>query len=171
MIRVSVLLFLALLPASALRAAEGCAGYRLPVERELGWLAAPALEVVAGATAEAAPRVEVGRRLGVLLAPEAEVTLVPAPGKRFPGGPFRAGWLLLEPTQDGTWAISAAVRLWFDVVDLASGSVVAASAFDMRADCPGLVKIVEFPLVAGRRYGVQLSSAPAERIELLVTPR
>lgn len=171
MARVSILLCLALGSASSLQAADGCAGYRLTVAHELALLAAPAVELKAGATAAEAPRAELEHRLGVALAPEAAVTLAPPPGKRFPGGPFHAGWLLLEPPADGTWAVSAGLRLWFDIVDLATGSLVEASGFDMRADCPGLVKIVEFPLVGGRRYGLQLSSAPVERIELLVTPR
>lgn len=149
----------------------GCDGYRLNVATELALADGAAVEITAGPTATAAPTAEIGRHLAVELAPEAAVPLVPAPGKRFAGGPFFAGVLIIEPPADGTYAVGAAPRLWFELIDIESGTPVVASDFDMRTDCPRLLKLVEFPLQAGRRYALQLSSAPSDRARLTITRR
>jgi|CXWL01.1.fsa_nt_gi hypothetical protein len=152
-------------------AEDACLGYRLDVSAELGLAARPGLEVVAGRSTAGAPRGTLGQHLYVKLAPEAEVRLLATPGKRFDGGPFHAGLLVLDPPADGTYGIGAATRLWFDVVDLESGSVVEATAFDMNASCSKLHKLVEFPLKAGRPYALQLSSAATEKVDLSITRR
>ena len=71
-------------------------------------------------------------------------------------------------SESGTYKFSSDIRLWFDVVDEASGKPLSSTDHDMQFRCP-VVKVVTFNLEGGRDYLLEVSSSPRESASIMVS--
>jgi hypothetical protein len=138
-------------------------------------LAQPACPAISGAnialtSATASPELEsarltLGQGTTVTLRPVGEVQFVVAPEKRGDASSY-GGMLAVDVHEPGTYQVALSAGAWIDV--LKDGTAVASTAHDHGAECPGLRKMVSFPLTPGRHV-IQLSGNRDASIRVIVS--
>jgi len=138
-------------------------------------VAQPACPTPAGAGAElkaatASPELEPARltldkAATVTLHPGNDVRFVMAPEKPGSAGSY-GGMLSLDVREAGTYQVALSAGAWLDMVQ--DGSAVASTGHAHGAECPGLRKMVSFPLKPGRHV-IQLSGNKEDTIQVVVS--
>lgn len=70
--------------------------------------------------------------------------------------------------ESGSYKFSSDTRLWFDVVDGATGQTLVSTDHDMQFQCP-IIKVVTFDLDEDRDYVLDISSATREMVSIMVS--
>lgn len=152
----SWLLMIATLSSAAV-ADDGCEGYEFDVGHEIEQLQQTPAEISAGTTAGGGlPALEVNRAHRLRLAPQGAVRFALAPERRTLDEGAMAGMIAFSVPLTGTWRVALSDASWVDVV-AQDGRPVESRRFAGRAACVALRKVVEFPLLAGAQYVLQLS--------------
>lgn len=162
-----------LAPLQPARAADGeppadCSTYAVDVSRERAAMLSldPAQALVADASAP--PMLVSDRPYRLRLAAQQGFPFAVPPERRQLDEGAYAGLARFTVSTTGRWRVSLDAASWIDVVD-AAGTRVAACHFEGRHGCVGLRKWVEFPLVAGVEYTLQLSGGNDAAITILVS--
>ena len=115
-----------------------------------------------GETRKAMP----ARAISLMLKPGAQAAL-PTPSSKPADAAKFAGFVILPMTAAGDYVVSLSAEGWIDVVQ--DGQMVNSTAHTGDSNCPGLRKSVRFTLAA-KPVTLQISNAPADHIEIAVTP-
>jgi hypothetical protein len=137
-------------------------------------MAQPACPAPAGGAevkaATASPELEPARltldqAASVTLHPGNDVRFVIAPEKTGSAGSY-GGMLSLDVREAGNYQVALSAGAWLDMVQ--DGAAVASTGHEHGAECPGLRKMVSFPLKPGRHV-IQLSGNREDTIQVLVS--
>jgi len=151
--------------AAPAAAQSPCTGFAWPLDVELGWLSAMAVEALkSGARLPAPPP----RAFVLALGPSASVALPVPPSGKPHGEPAEtyAGFVTVaEVGEPGLYQVTLSGAGWIDVVQ--HGSALPAAAHTSSPNCPILRKSVRFRLAQGSAT-FELSSVPNATIELAI---
>ena len=145
----------------------GCGDYGADLRSELRLMGGALAKISAAGDVAAAPQIEPGKAYAVDLLPQAQVHF-PVPPKQDRGGDGRsAGMLSLGNLAAGSWRVSTDSPVWIDL--LAGGKAVTSSGFEMKTECPAILKTVVFAVPGGVPVLLQINGAPQHSVRLLVT--
>ena len=153
--KLAVCLCLSLLMTGAAMAQPACPARAGGVEVKAA-TASPELEPA---------RLSLDQAATVTLHPGNDVRFAIAPEKPGSAGSY-GGMLSLDVREAGTYQVALSAGAWLDMVQ--DGAAVASSGHEHGTDCPGLRKMVSFPLKPGRHV-IQLSGNKEETIQVLVS--
>jgi hypothetical protein len=152
--------------ASAL-AAEPCAGFKWNVQREHALFVGAAESVPAGKDSASAPAIGTDRLYELKLSPQDEVAFLVPPGKKMLTDGAYAGLASFEIKTSGTYRVSVDIPFWIDIV--ADAKLVTTKDFQGQRGCDAPHKIVEYELVTGGPFALQLSGATTPSVRLTIT--
>jgi len=132
----------------------GCGSFSTDVARELALMRQPPIAMTASSAGDRAPQLSPGKHYAVSLIAQAQVRFGANPGRASRAQSPRGGVLRFEVAEAGVYRVSITSRHWIDVLD---GETVIPSVNHHGPGCDLLHKIVEFDLVAGRPFTLQLS--------------
>jgi hypothetical protein len=131
-------------------------------------MSGPLAAVSAGGTSAGAPRIMPGQAYEVTLLPQEQVHL-PLPPAQDRGGAGRsAGVLSLGNLPRGRWRVSTDNPVWLDLA--ASGQSIPSSDFEMKMECPTILKSVVFAVPGNAPVLLQVNGATKQSVRLLITP-
>ncbi|WP_294046367.1 hypothetical protein [Sphingomonas sp.] len=130
-------------------------------------VAPPPADLAAWRTTDAAA-LTIGQPTTLTLTPAAATAFAITPDRAPAPGSF-GGVVPLTVTTYGTYRVALSAGAWIDLIDPAKTSLKSVAHTEGPA-CSGIRKIVDFTLAPGR-YTLQLSSAKAASIRVLVAPR
>jgi len=156
----ATVLVLAAAPAFADDAVCSKLAWNLDAERAL--LNGTVDAFASGETRKAMP----ARAISLMLKKDADAALPTPPAKPLDPAKF-GGFVVLPVAAAGDYLISLSAEGWIDAVQ--DGVVLTSTAHTGDGNCPGLRKSVRFTLAA-KPLTIQISNAPADHIEIAVTP-
>jgi len=125
------------------------------------------LEAWATVSAISMGPVDIGKTTGLRLQPSDKVAFALKPERAPAPGSF-SGVYSFNVATAGTYRIALSAGAWIDIVR--DGKTLASVAHTEGPPCSGIRKIVDFTLAPGS-YRLQLSSARAEEMRVLVAPK
>ncbi|HXC57560.1 MAG TPA: hypothetical protein VNU97_19830 [Rhizomicrobium sp.] len=151
-----------LLAASPALADPVCSKLAWPLDKERALLNGTVDAFASGETRKAMP----SRAISLMLKPGSEAGLPVASAK--PADPAKFGGYVIVPVvAAGDYLVSLSAEGWIDA--LQDGATLNSTAHTGDADCPGLRKSVRFTLAA-KPLTLEISNAPADHIEIAITP-
>lgn len=144
----------------------GCGSFSADVARELAVMRQPPIATTASSASDRAPGLSPGKHYAVSLIAQGQVRFAAKPGRASRAGNSRGGVLRFEVAEAGVYRVSITSRHWIDVLD---GETVVPSVNHHGPGCDLLHKIVEFDLVAGRPFTLQLSGRDDAIVGLAIT--
>lgn len=150
--------------ASAARADEprGCDKFKWPVAHEQA-----ALQDEAKPHINSGDAIAINKAASLRLAPyaDAHFLLAPTRAPKFPSS--NAGMANAPAPVAGVYKVSLSEAGWIEIVQ--DGAFVKSSNFSGALDCPGIRKIVEFPLAA-KPFTIEVSGVDKAELSLIVSP-
>ena len=147
----------------------GCGAYEYDISKEMALLTEPGTVIEAAAsmkTSDAA--LESGRTYRVALKGQGQVQLAVEPRRHVLEEGAYAGMVSFKVPADGTWRVSLSKETWAEVV-APDGAAVKSSRFQGREGCPAIRKFVDFPLLGGVIYVLQLSGGTDAEMNVVIT--
>jgi hypothetical protein len=148
-------------------AGAGCSAYTANLQTEFAAIASPPIPVSAAGTASTAPGLARGRAAEVRLVRQLDTTFAHPPERQRGGPDSYAGIVSLGVLPAGRWRISMNKAVWVDLV--AGGKLLASPDFEMRAQCPEIVKSVVFEQAVGGLTLLQISGGEVPAVRVVVT--
>jgi hypothetical protein len=139
-----------------------CENLAWPLETERALLNGTVDAFASGETRKTMP----SRALSLMLDPGSKADLPVAPGRPLDPSRF-AGYVSFPVVKTGDYLISLSSEGWIDAVQ--NGSTIASTAHTGDPACPGLRKSLRFALAQGL-VTLEISNAPADHIEIAITP-
>jgi len=147
----------------------GCGAYEYDISTEMALLTKPGTVIEAAASMKAPDTIlESGRAYRVALKEQGQVQLAVEPRRHVLEEGAYAGMVSFKVPADGTWRVSLSKETWAEVVT-PDGSAVKSSRFQGREGCPAIRKFVEFPLLGGVIYVLQLSGGTDAEMNVVIT--
>ncbi|MEI9885621.1 MAG: hypothetical protein WDN08_03825 [Rhizomicrobium sp.] len=157
----AIVLVLAFAASPAL-AGPVCSKLAWPLTAERALLNGTVDAFASGETRKAMP----ARAISLMLNPGEKAALPVAPAK--PGDPAKfGGFVILPVAAAGDYLVSLSSEGWIDAIQ--DGVALPSTAHTGDGNCPGLRKSVRFTLAA-KPLTLQISNAPADHIEIAITP-
>ena len=141
---------------------RGCDKFKWPVAHEQAAL-----------LGEAKPRIDSGGAIAIdsaaifRLVPYANAHFLLAPTRAPKSPSSNAGVATAPAPAAGLYKVSLSEAGWIEIVQ--DGAFVKSSNFSGALDCPGLRKIVEFPLAA-KPFTIEVSGVDKAELSLIVSP-
>jgi hypothetical protein len=148
-------------------AAEPCAGFKWDVHQEHALFEGAAESVSAGKDTASAPSIGTDRLYELKLTPQDDVAFLVPPGKKMLTDGAYAGVASFHVKTPGAYRVSVDIPFWIDVV--ADGKLLQTKDFQGQRGCDAPHKIVEYELVTGGPFALQLSGATSASVRLTVT--
>jgi hypothetical protein len=146
---------------------DTCVDFKWDVSKERAVFAETPTEVTAGKDPRSAPGVVPNRLYSLRLTAQNSVAFPVNPAKKMASTPAYGGLATLKAPA-GSYRISVDLPVWIDVV--ANGALVQPTDFEGQRGCSAPHKIVEFDLVGGQPFVLELSNAVKDSVLLTVTP-
>lgn len=147
----------------------GCGAYEYDIATEMALLTKPGAVIEAAASMKTAvPALESGRTYRVALRGQGQVQLAVEPRRHVLEEGAHAGMVSFKVPADGTWRVSLSKETWAEVV-APDGAAVKSSRFQGREGCPAIRKFVDFPLLGGVIYVLQLSGGTDAEMNVVIT--
>jgi hypothetical protein len=167
----ALLIFIALAAggiAAPAPADDACVDFKWDVSKERVLYTGTPVALTAGKDPKSAPVVVSNHLYELRLMSQDHVTFAVPPTKTTRGATAYGGVAILKIQVPGSYRVAIDVPLWIDVVS--NGTRVAAEDFQAQHGCSPPHKIVEFNLVGGGPFVLQLSNAENDNALLTVTP-
>ena len=145
----------------------GCENHKIDLKNELSFWDQPSTQIKSPLAENFIP---LGQKVEMVLNDEANFKFLVSP-KKLPtdSKPF-AGVTLLKVPESGLYKIAIGSRAWIEVIDMDSGNKSTdPHQFSMKLDCKKIIKAGEFKLSADKKYALQISSSPGEKILISVS--
>jgi hypothetical protein len=141
---------------------RGCDKFKWPVAQDQA-----ALNQADKARVESGGAIVLGAPVRLALAPFAQARLPMAPERAPKSASSYAGMANAPAPAAGVYKISLSEAGWIDVIQ--DGGFVRSTGFSGALDCPGVRRIVKFPLKAAP-FVIEVSGVDASELSLIVSP-
>ena len=141
---------------------RGCDKFKWPVGRDQAALQNPQKPRIESGGAIA---IDAAATLHLVAYSEAHFLLAPTRAPKSPAS--LAGMASASAPRAGVYKVSLSEAGWIEIVQ--DGAFVKSSNFSGALDCPGIRKIVEFPLAA-KPFTIEVSGVEAPDLSLIVAP-
>lgn len=152
----------------------GCENFAMPLKREMALWDKPELRIQGAQDDRSTAILPADRKITLALYPLKKVALPLKPEKDFSAKNevTFAGLVAFEVKSDGLYRVSLGSKVWLDVIEPAGEAgpkVVPSANFEMQTACKKIFKAVEYSLVGGKKYLLQISSSKTPSVQLLTT--
>jgi hypothetical protein len=145
--------------------AEGCSGFKWPLDTEIGWLnAGDDVTLKSGDEMPETP----AKAIALTLQPAKSVTMPVAAGVKpqAVSADSFSGWFnVAKGVKPGLYQVSLSTNGWIDVIQ--NGKLVPSKGFTGRQECKAIHKSVRYEIGEGP-LSIQISGAPAETVRLTI---
>ena len=147
----------------------GCENYAKDLKHEFSIWENP-IPVISQRSEKESSTLLVDHLVRLELFPQAEVKLIATPEKTFPVEKTAySGMSTFSVSKAGLYRVSVGKKLWLDLVDADTKQSIKANSFEMQTGCSKILKTIEFKLDAQKKYVLQVSSSPDQKIDVLAT--
>ena len=150
---------------------ESCERYQMDISQELAlWEKAPLLgDVFQAVSSRMTDFLHIGKKIEMPLISQENVKFVVSPEKSFVDSQKAfAGLAFVSVPKSGVYRFFSGSRIWFDVVDAGSKTLLTSTGHQMDGRCP-MRKVVTFLLNKNQNYILQISSSTENKVFILIT--
>ncbi len=151
-----------------------CEDYKIDIRAELKIWESPPEKLTSLADIAArkgkSGELAIGESANLALHPEGKVNWMAKPERTFPlKGQAYAGAVMVRAAKSGTHRVAIGGKVWVDVVELKTRKVLVPPRFEMQTGCSKIFKVVEYTLMEGQEYAIQISSSPVNAVRVLLS--